>query len=217
MTVLCGIPFGLERLPRGYAPGSASVPVATVAARGVRLNSEALPPDAMPLQVGEHAARVTAMRDWLCSLCGDYAPLRRRFIDVYLQFAAAEVAAHRAELAERLARHQGLYAPEDWLWSALRPLPRAWLATEERALPAEIAFWDGVQPLAIELSPRPTDRQAALQAAGIAVLRIEPALLSGEPTALGAILPASFRRFWDGEALPRSPFRRPVPRGVVTA
>jgi hypothetical protein len=81
-------------------------------------------------------------------------------------------------------------------------------------LPAEIAFWDGAEPLAIELSARETPGQAALQAAGIQVLRITPDILA-TPGAVGALLPPSFHMFWRGQALPTSPFRRPIPRGVV--
>ena len=46
----------------------------------LRLNSEPVPADAMPLAIGDHAARVAAAIEWLVSQCGDYAPLRRQFI-----------------------------------------------------------------------------------------------------------------------------------------
>ena len=70
----------------------------------LRLNSEPVPPDAMPLVIGDHAARVAAAIDWLDSLCGDYAPLRRQFIAAYFRLIAAQIDAQRAELAERLSR-----------------------------------------------------------------------------------------------------------------
>ena len=154
--------------------------------------------------------------EWLASQCGDYAPLRRRFITTYFAFVAAEVDAHRADLAADLARFDGLYTADDWLWSALRPLPRAWLAGPNGPLLAEIAFWDGAQPLAIELSARETPRQTALSQAGFPVLRVGPDVLA-DPVALGPLLPAQFRGFWRGQTLPASPFRRPILRGVVHA
>ena len=46
----------------------------------LRLNSEPVPADAMPLATGDHAARVAAAIEWLGGQCGDYAPLRRQFI-----------------------------------------------------------------------------------------------------------------------------------------
>ena len=177
----------------------------------LRLNSEPVPADAMPLTIGEHAARVAAAIEWLGSLCGDYAPLRRQFIASYFDFIATHLAAHRAELVERAKPFDGLYAPEDWLWSALRPLPRGWVPVAERFLPADMVFWDGARAVAVELAARDTEKQRALQAAGVTVYRIEPGML----TRLDAILPSSFRRFWDGQALPSSPFRRPIPRGAL--
>ncbi len=82
----------------------------------------------------------------------------------------------------------------------------------ERWLAADMVFWDGVQAIAIELGMRDTDRQRALLAAGIHTLRIAPA----DFDRLGAALPRGFHRFWDGETLPSSPFRRPIPKGVIS-
>jgi hypothetical protein len=214
VTTLPRIPFGLDRLPRSIGFDDPRLPTALAGADLLRLNTEPLPLVAMPEAVGDHAAPVTAAVDWLVSLCGDYAPLRRRFITTYFAFLATQLDAHRAALAADLTRYDGLYAPDDWLWSAPRPLPRAWLASPHGPLPAEIAFWDGTQPLAIELSARDTPRQAALHAVGLPVLRIAPDVLA-DPAALGALLPAPFHAFWRGQTLPASPFRRPVPRGVL--
>jgi hypothetical protein len=162
----------------------------------------------MPPAVGEHVA---AAKEWLVGLCGDYAPLRRQFIDAYLRCIAAEIAARRAGLIARLARYDGLYAPEDFLWSALRPLPRGWIPVNGQLLPADVVFWDGTQPIAVEVASRETDRERALRAAGITVYRIEP----GQFDRLDAVLSQSFLRFWEPERLPSSPFRRAIPLGVL--
>lgn len=214
MTALLRIPFGLDRLPRSIGVDDPRLPAAPAGPSPLRLNTESVPANAMPEAAGDHAARVAAAMDWLASQCGDYAPLRRRFITTYFAFLAAELDSHRAALAADLARYDGLYTPDDWLWSGLRPLPRAWLASPSGPLPAEIAFWDGAQPLAIELSARDSPRHAALRDAGVPVLRIGPDALA-DPAALGALLPAPFHDFWRGQTLPASPFRRPVPRGVL--
>jgi hypothetical protein len=166
----------------------------------------------MPLVIGDHAARVAAAIDWLTGLCGDYAPLRRQFIAAYFSYIATQLDAHRADLVERLNPYDGLYAPDDFLWSALMPLPRGWVPAGDRLLPADIVFWDGTQPIAIEISPRTTARQSALDAAGVLVLRIEPATMN-----VGPSLPESFQRFWQDQLLPSSPFRRPIPLGVIAA
>jgi hypothetical protein len=200
------IPFGLDRLPRD--PTLRSVEVGD---KPLRLNTDPIPADAMPLATGDHAARVAAALAWLEGLCGDYAPLRRQFIAAYFRFIAATIDAHHTELVERLRPYDGLYAPEDFLWSALRPLPRGWVPFGERWMAADVVFWDGAQAIAIELGARDTDRQRALLAQGIVTLRIAPA----DFDRLGAILPRCFHRFWDGETLPSSPFRRPIPQGVL--
>jgi hypothetical protein len=166
----------------------------------------------MPLVIGDHAARVAAAIDWLTGLCGDYAPLRRQFIAAYFSYIATQLDAHRADLVERLNPYDGLYEPDDFLWSALMPLPRGWVPAGDRLLPADIVFWDGTQPIAIEISPRTTARQSALDAAGVLVLRIEPATMN-----VGPSLPESFQRFWQDQLLPSSPFRRPIPLGVIAA
>jgi hypothetical protein len=208
------IPFGLERLPRSIRLDDPQLPTAAAGADVLRLNTEPLPQVAMPDIAGDHHVQVAAAMEWLVSLCGDYAKPRRRFVTTYFAFLTAQIAAHRAALAENLARYDGLYTPDDWFWSAPRPLPRAWLPGPDGMLPAEIAFWDGAQSLTIEFAARDTPRQAALEAAGVQVLRIGPETLA-DPEALGAILPAQFHAFWHGRVLPASPFRRPIPRGVL--
>jgi hypothetical protein len=205
------IPYGLDRLPRALRLDDPRLPAVSAADAPLRLNTEPLPPAAMPDVMGDHAARVAAMTVWLQGLCGDYAPLRQRFIAAYIACVGAEVAAHRAALAEELRRYDGLYVPDDFMWSAPRPLPRAWLPAGNERLFAEIAFWDGEKAIAIELSARETPRQVALQAAGIVVVRLEPDALDDLP----ARLPEMVSGFWRGGQLPMSPFRRAIPRGVI--
>jgi hypothetical protein len=164
----------------------------------------------MPLVTGDHAARVAGAIDWLSGLCGDYAPLRRQFIAAYFSHIAEQLEAHRADLVKQLNQYDGLYAPEDFLWSALMPLPRGWVPAGDRLLPADIVFWDGTQAIAIEIASRTTARQAALEAAGVFVLRIEPGTLD-----IGPCLPDSYQHFWQDQILPSSPFRRPIPPGVI--
>jgi hypothetical protein len=196
------LPYGLDRLPRD--PGLRSVEVGDAP---LRLNSEPVSPDAMPLATGDHAARVAAALTWLESQCGDYAPLRRQFIAAYLRFIATQIEAHRTELAERLKLYDGLFAPEDFLWSGLRPLPRGWVPVGARHLPADVVFWDGTQAIAIELAARETEKQKALRAAGVVVHRFAAATFDR----MGDVLRDRFHRPWDGETLPSSPFRRIIP------
>jgi hypothetical protein len=214
VTPLKRIPFGLDRLPRSLSIDDPRLPTAPAGTSPLRLNTEPLPQAAMPEAAAHHAARIATAIDWLVSLCGDYAPARRRFVETYFAFLAAQLDTHRAALDAYLARYDGLYTADDWLWSAPRPLPRAWLVGPDGPIPAEIVFWDGAHPLAVELSARETPRLATLRTAGLPVLRITPDALA-DPAALGMLLPAPFHGFWRGETLPASPFRRPIPRGVL--
>jgi hypothetical protein len=70
----------------------------------------------------------------------------------------------------------------------------------------DFAFWDGTQAIAIDVGQGAT---------GIAACRITPDVLTGDAQTLLAALPDGFRDFWRGDALPASPFRRPIPRGVL--
>jgi hypothetical protein len=172
------------------------------------MNAEPLPAEAMASPANDHAARVAAMKQFLHGLCGDYAPQRLRFVDCYLGCMAAQLDAHRDEMARDLQQYHGLYAPEDWLWSAPRPLPRAWLPGKAGMAPVDFAFWDGTQAIAIGFGN-------AQDVPGAVVCRVTPDILAGGPLALLDVLPVGFRCFWRGESLPRSPFRRPIPLGVV--
>jgi hypothetical protein len=201
--------FGLDRLPRTLPLDDPRLPGAFVGAEPLRLNSEALPADAMAA-APNHAAQVAAMRAYLRGLCGDYASHRVRFVELYLDSMAAHLDAYRDEVERELARFATLYAPEDWLWSSLRPLPRAWLTTEKAMAPVDVAFWDGTQVIAIDLGGTP-------RLPGATVCRVDTSALTGDPLALLDLLPHSFRYFWRHEILPRSPFRRPIPLGVLVA
>ena len=204
------IPFGLDRLPGALAPDDPRLPAAEVGAGTLRLNSEPLPPAVLAAAGEGHDGRVAALLAWLEAGCGDYARPLVDFMRSYVGFLETALAARHEELAAALTRFDGLYAPRDWLWSAPRPLPRAWLPTPQGPCKAGVAFWIDGAPLAIGLDPGGRD-SAALRAAGIAVLDLGPTALGGDPAAPGARLPAAFHRFREEMALPASPFRRKLP------
>jgi hypothetical protein len=200
--------FGMDRLPTRMRPDDPRLPGVTLDAVPLRLNSEALPADRVAAGQGGHAARMAAAEAWLDAACGAYAPLRQRFVGFWLRFAAAHVAAHRTELAERLRPFGGLYAPEDFVWSALRPLPRALLPAGDGAVPVDMAFWDGTRLLAVLLGDAPD-----VTVPGVTLCRLSAAELAGDAEAVVAErFPAGFLRFWQGETLPMTPFRRQLPR-----
>ena len=119
-----------------------------------------MPPDKALPGVNDHAGRVAAMTQFLFGLCGDYAPRRRHFIQLCLNAVAAHLRLHHAGLGTALKRYHGLYVPDDWIWSALRPLPRACLCAGAEMPPVNIAFWDRRQAVAIDLAAQNSDRTA---------------------------------------------------------
>ncbi|GAC1347191.1 MAG: hypothetical protein NVSMB18_31440 [Acetobacteraceae bacterium] len=139
--------YGMERLPRSLDLNDKRLPAVELGSAPLRLNSEPVPAAVLESAGEGHAARVAALTAWLQSLAGDYAVARRGFVAGYMDVLAAEVDRHRAALTAGLARYDGLYAPEDWIWSALRPLPRAWLDGER----IDVAFWDGTAVIAVRL------------------------------------------------------------------
>jgi hypothetical protein len=150
----------------------------------LRLNSVPLPADLWGLGGADHAARMIAVRAWLLASCGDYNEVLRRGVTHYLDAVAAHVRRHHDALAAGLARFHGLYRVDDWFWSALRPLPRAWWHDGDGWRRADLAFWDGNEVCAVQ----PRDFAAGQ-------------------------LPPRFRRFWAGQVLPVTPFRRAVAAG----
>ncbi|MDE2005625.1 MAG: hypothetical protein KGI51_03585 [Rhodospirillales bacterium] len=196
---------GIDRPPRAEA--ASLPPSVAVAGLVLRFNTHPLPETIRPAAPG-HAARLEALRAALERACGDYARPRREFVASYLALVAALIDRHRAALAAALERFAGLYAPEDWLWSAPRPLPRAWLPGPAGPVFAEIAFRLDDGPLALVLADRAPE--AALRSAGLRYRVLDRAALT-DPAALEAVLGDVLDRFWDAEILPRTPFRRPIP------
>ena len=170
--------YGLDRLPSTLAADDTRLPGVDLGAVPLRLNSLPLPADAWAS--GE--ARMPAVRSWLLASCGDYNEPLRRGVTHYLTAVAAHVASNRNALAAGLARFHGLYQVEDWCWSALRPLPRAWWRQDDTWLRADLAFWNGNEVIA----KRARDFD-------------------------GNELPTEFQQFWIGETLPVSPFRHAFP------
>lgn len=170
--------YGLERVPRSV--DASRLPGVELGAAPLRLNSEPVPPVVLAGAAPGHAGRMAAARAWLHAACGDYAGARRRWVDAYLAWAEAAV----ADVAG-LERFRGVYAAEDWVWSALRPLPRAWLPGSAGFV--DFALWDGATVTAVCLAATPGG-------------------LDGVHVVGAAWRPDG--SFWRGETVPRSPFRR---------
>ncbi len=176
--------FGLERVPASMAEDDPRLPSVELAQTPLRLNSLPLPQAAWGADVASHQGKVAATTAWLQAQCGDYNAGLRRAVARVLDAYAAQIDLHRAEIAADLARFDGLYRPEDLLWSALRPLPRAWWRQGGQWQRADLAFWDGRHMHAV--LPRAVDGDA-----------------------WGVVAPFA-GRFWQANGLPMSPFRLPL-------
>jgi hypothetical protein len=141
--------FGLDRLPTTLSADDSRLPAVHAGPVPLRLNSLPLPLEAWDAGLADHASRMAAVRSWLHAACGDYNAALRRGITQYLDAIEAHVRQHADALAADLARFHGLYQPQDWCWSALRPLPRAWWQQDGIWLRADLAFWDGSAVIAM--------------------------------------------------------------------
>jgi hypothetical protein len=164
------------------------------------------PPDLIRLDTT--AARLDFLREHLQSLCDLWAKPPRQFLDAYFAWISWSLATEPTE-RELTATGGGLFAPVDWSFAALRPLPSALVPTDGATVRADFALWTGTGLVAIELPggqrAKRRDELARLAASGMAVIEFAPADLA-DAAALGAKLPASFQNFWRGLKLPRSPF-----------
>ena len=160
------IPYGLDRLPRSIALDDPRLRCAEVGDEPLRLNSEPVPADAMPLAIGDHAARVAAAKEWLEGLCGDYAPLRRQFIARV--FPLHRGADRRASGGTGRAREAVRWAFCAGGFSVVGAAPvaaRMGAGRLDALLPADMVFWDGAQAIADRTAARETEKQKALLAA----------------------------------------------------
>jgi hypothetical protein len=174
--------FGLDRLPATLAADDVRLPAVPAGPVPLRLNSLPLPLEAWDAGWADHAARMAAVRSWLLAGCGDYNAALRRGVTQYLDAIETHVAQYGDALAAQIAQYHGLYRPQDWCWSALRPLPRAWWQQDGAWVRADLAFWDGSTVIPMQVRDFET-----------------------------GVLPVSFQHFWIGETLPVSPFRREFP------
>ena len=194
----------------GATTSAYAVPITLRAGVPLRLSDGpyafAEPPDLIRLDTT--AARLAFLREHLQSLCDLWAKPPRQFLDTYFAWIATTLATEPVRSALAAVGH-GLFAPEDWSFAALRPLPSAFLPANGDAIRADFSFWTGEVLVAVELpGERRTKRRselARLAQAGVTVIEPTPADLVDAP-ALSSRLSPAFHEFWRGLNLPRSPF-----------
>ncbi|HUK59428.1 MAG TPA: hypothetical protein VLV50_09375 [Stellaceae bacterium] len=203
-------------VPYGRAVAQDAGPALSVAAGAALRLSDGPYPFAEPpdlVRATSVADRLEILREQLASLCGPWDRLAALFLDCYVEWIAATLATADAELRDLSARAGGIFAPEDWSFSALRPLPQAHLPAGTASVRADFAFWTGTGFVAIDLQGNTTprrQRRAELQSladAGAHLVAVPGAALQQERISLlGRVLPPELQRFWAGVLLPASPF-----------
>ncbi|WAJ28199.1 hypothetical protein [Antarcticirhabdus aurantiaca] len=147
-------------------------------------------------------------------LLDPFDALGRRVLARYFAWLDRRIGRARAAIEARLAPFHGLYAPEDYLFSAPLPLPRAHLPVGEGILvPADVAFWTG-RGFAVALA-RPArlspaaqrERLARLDAAGWrrAAFDAAPAAPEADDALFDALLALDDARLLDLDRPPVGP------------
>jgi len=174
----------------------------------------------------EHLAQLPTNRDKLDYLRHEIAgaldlfgPHQRFFLDRYFAFIADRCRTAAVELDRRVAWSGGLFDAEDFVFSALWPLPDASVSLSDGNTHAplgvfDFAFWDGRRVIGVTLAsrpqPEPDDRKGSAKAgrAHILPVTIVASELARESNPFAAPrFPEEFVSFWRDEPFPSSPFR----------
>ncbi|MBS7534047.1 hypothetical protein KHC28_10300 [Ancylobacter sonchi] len=203
--------YGVDRAPADPSRFDDLLRMRLLPGEVLRLNDEAF--DLPPPAIGqEKVATDLRLAEHLKRLAGGWNRSAAQFIGGYVAHLHAVIAAHREEVAERLRPMAGLFAPEDVLYSAPLPLPRALLPLDDGggAVPVDMFFWLGGRAEAVLFTPSPLlptaerRRRERLAAAGIGVTVLAAADLA-KPDAFADLLGERGNDFWRDEVFPVAP------------
>lgn len=186
----------------------------------LRFNSDLglrFPPDFLST-VPTNAEKLTYLRHEIEGALDLFANYQRKFLVRYFAFIVERCAGAAAALDEKLAWSGGLLRADDFVFSALWPLPDCTLAPSDDAAAeplgaCDVAFWTGRQVVALTLTGSPNRRTAAGDNGAAASALVWPvtiavAALDSDPDLFSEPrFPPEFVAFWRGERVPSSPFR----------
>jgi len=195
-------------------PAAGACPILTVTpGEPLRLNSHA--GDPLPA-AGDDADPLLPLRLQLIRGCDLWNATARRFVEHYLNFAAALVEAGRADIEAGGATASGLFSYTDFVFSAPRPIPRAHLPVAGTGDAAErvavdFAFWTGEHFVAVVIGPprllpaQLRRQRERLAAAGHGLVTALPATAQDWRLLFAQLLPEDRQPFWRREVLPCGP------------
>lgn len=153
-----------------------------------------------------------------------FAQYQRTFVDRYFAFIPQRCREVHEELVAALAWSEGLFTPDDYVFSAFWPLPDAQIVQQTAAgeIPVgafDFAFWTGQRAVGITLLggvSDQTDPMEELRNPGPETV-LPVTIYAGDfhndtPLFSAPRFPEEIESFWIGEPVPCSPFR---PFGLV--
>ena len=221
------IPYGVEhcsmdRIERSVDPGgsvrfAAPFPcVVLVEATPLRLNNSDYDPAPPPAVGNEEPDLVSVLRDHVKLGCASWNRKAFDFVDGYFEAVEQALIRNQSDIASQAVGFGQLYHLRDWIYSALRPLPRAHVPARGHdgdgagRLLVDFAFWTGRHFAVLDLGKgdllpkQATERRQRLDRAGIAVFEHAPGSEEAWQSFLARLMPDGF---WRGEVLPMGPFR----------
>lgn len=193
----------------------------------LRLNTDVgvrFPPDQLAKLSGNRE-KLDYLRFEIFGALDLFAQYQRQFLDLYFSIIVTQCQDADRELTQTLAWSDGLFSAEDFVFSALWPLPDAqvsFLCDEgERNLgDFDFAFWTGTRVLGLKLAgsaPHPPlvsgHAHVAPCEALLPITVTATELQNGVAIFSAQRFPVEFLSFWTGATVPSSPFR---PVGLAT-
>jgi hypothetical protein len=154
---------------------------------------------------------VANLRDCIKLECGPWNRKALDFVDLYIAAIERFTVVEERTIATQAIGFGRLFDRHDWIFSALRPLPRAHLPIGDKHFRVTFAFWTGTRLLAVDLDAgdlmpgAARERESLFRAAGIACVSTMPTTDAGWRDFLAELSPAG--GLWQGETLPLGPFR----------
>lgn len=187
----------------------------------LRLNTDhgvRFPPEQLS-QLPGNAEKLAYLRQEIAGALDLFAPYQRAFLDAYFAFITDQCQSAARALAERVNWSHGLFRADDFVFSALWPLPNARVILfgdgghEQDFGDYDFVFWDGRRAIAVTIAGRaPSAGSAASRKTGAFEALLPATIVASELNERPGPFTeprfsSGFVSFWEGDPAPSSPFR----------